>query len=78
LVPNEDKSAQYGYLVTAKHVLQSSDGNFVKRVFLRVNDKKGGSEFGPIDLVLSGPTQNVFLHDDQTVDIAVIPALPSS
>jgi hypothetical protein len=77
LIPNEDKTGGHGYLVTAKHVLQNSEGDFFKRVFLRVNDKKGGAEFGAIDLVPSGPTQNVFWHDDQTVDVAVIPVLPS-
>jgi hypothetical protein len=77
LIPNDDKTGGYGYLITAKHVLQSSDGSFFKRVFLRVNDKMGGSEFGAIDIVPFGPTQNVFWHDDQTVDVAVIPVLPS-
>jgi hypothetical protein len=75
-VENTDGPGGYGYLVTAKHVLQDENGKFYSRVYVRVNDKNSGSEFGWLDLTVSGDKQNVFAHTDPTVDIAVIPMLP--
>ena len=78
LVANENgPGGYYGYLITAKHVLKDENGNYFKRVFIRLNDKKQGSEFLPLDLVPSGIGKNIFVHEDPTVDIAVIPALPN-
>lgn len=76
LVENKHGPGGYGYLVTARHVLQDQNGIFFKRVFIRINDKAGGSAFGPIDLYSSGAGQNIFVHTDPTVDVAVIPLLP--
>jgi hypothetical protein len=76
LVENENGPGGYGYLVTAKHVLKDDKGDYFRRVFVRINDKKGGSALIPIDLVSSEARQNLFIHDDPTVDIAVVPALP--
>jgi Trypsin-like peptidase domain len=76
LVENENGPGGYGYLVTAKHVLRDEKGNYFPRVFVRINDKKGGSQFVSVDLVSSGEHQNLFVHKDPTVDIAVIPVLP--
>jgi hypothetical protein len=76
VVPNENGPGFYGYLVTAKHVLKDERGAFLSRVFIRINDKKGGSEFLAADLLPNGPNQNLFVHSDPTVDIAVIPAWP--
>jgi hypothetical protein len=77
IVENESGAGFYGYLVTAKHVLKDEKGEYFKRVFVRINDRKEGSGFIAIDLVASGAQQNVFIHDDPTVDIAVVPALPN-
>jgi Trypsin-like peptidase domain len=76
LVPNENGPGGYGYLVTAKHVLKDERAAFFSGVFIRINDKKGGSEFQAADLFPNGPNQNLFVHNDPTVDIAVIPAWP--
>jgi hypothetical protein len=76
-VENEPGPGGYGYLVTAKHVLKDENGEYFKRVFVRINDKKQGSEFIALDLTPSGTQKNIFVHDDPTVDIAVIPALPN-
>ena len=76
LVANENGPRGYGYLVTAKHVLENENGEYFKRIFIRVNNKNNGSEFLAIDLVPAGSNQNVFVHSDPTVDIAVIPGMP--
>jgi hypothetical protein len=75
-VENQNGPGGYGYLVTAKHVLKNENGGFFRRVFIRINDKNEGSEFLALDIVPSGGQQNIFVHTDPTVDIAVIPALP--
>jgi hypothetical protein len=76
LVENDNGPGGYGYLVTAKHVLKNEKGDFFRRVFVRINDRNSGSEFLALDVVPSGGQQNIFVHNDPTVDIAVIPALP--
>jgi hypothetical protein len=76
LVENENGPGGYGYVVTAKHVLKDERGEYFKRIFVRINDKKEGSGFIPIDLVPSGARQNIYVHDDPTVDIAVVPGWP--
>lgn len=65
------------YLVTAKHVLCKPDTTeFLDKVFIRVNKKDGGSEVGIIPIKVAGDNRTVFLHNDASVDIAVIPFLP--
>ena len=76
IVENENGPGGYGYLVTAKHVLKDEAGAFFKSVFVRMNDKKGGSTLIKVDLEPTGNKQNLFVHSDPTVDIAVVPALP--
>ena len=76
LVENENGPGAYGYLVTAKHVLKNERGEYFKRIFMRINDKHEGSGFISVDLSDTGPGQNIFVHADPTVDIAVVPALP--
>lgn len=77
IVTSENGPGEYGYLVTAKHALKDENGDYFKRVFIRMNDKKQGAEFIALDLVPSGAQKNIYVHDDPTVDIAVIPTLPS-
>jgi hypothetical protein len=64
------------YLVTAKHVLKDSTGQYHQSVWIRLN-KKGGS--GMIALPLTGKdAAPVYKHPtDHSVDLAVIPCLPS-
>ncbi len=65
------------YLVTAKHVLYKPDTTeYLDKVFIRINRKDGGSEVSVIPIKVTGNNRRVFLHDDPTVDIAVIPFLP--
>lgn len=76
IVENDNGPGGYVYFVTAKHVLKDEKGEYFKRVLLRINDKKGGSGLLSIDLTLSGEKQNVFVHEDPTVDVAIIPGVP--
>ncbi len=67
----------HAYLVTVKHVLQDKSGSYYPSVFIRLNKKAGGA--GMIELVLRG--QNavaIHMHEDSTVDLAVLPILPST
>jgi hypothetical protein len=66
----------FAYLVTAKHVLKDEHGSDFDRVFLRLDTLKGEADFIPLDLIQNGQ-RVVFTHPDPTVDIAVVPALPS-
>lgn len=62
------------YLVTAKHVLCKPDSTeFYARIFVRLNRKQGGADIGPIAINPVGDNKNVFVHNDPSVDIAVIP-----
>ena len=66
-----------GYLVTARHVLRPSENNWLPAVFVRVNQNDGTSKQIFVPLTISGPNKNVFTHDDPTVDIAVVPFVPT-
>lgn len=77
MVQKEGTPGGHVYFVTAKHVLKDEKGNFFKRIFLRVNDRNNGSGMLPLDLIQDGDGQNVFVHEDSTVDVAVIPGLPN-
>jgi len=74
--PSKPTSAN-GYLVTAKHVLYKPDTTeFLSKIYIRLNKKAGGSEIGTIPIQTQGGNQNVFLHEDSSVDLAVIPLFP--
>jgi Trypsin-like peptidase domain len=75
-VKNTTGEGVYGYLVTARHVLRAPDGSNLARIFVRFDKQRGETEFVPIDLVREGKSV-VYVHRDPTVDIAVIPCLPS-
>ncbi len=65
------------YFVTAKHVLKVKNReDYFESVYLRLNRLTGDAQFVKIDLIIKGQRRNVFVHQDTTVDIAVIPALP--
>jgi Trypsin-like peptidase domain len=67
----------FGYLVTAKHVLQTDDQQaFRSEILIRLNVTGGESELAKVQLTPDGKNKNVFVHPDSTVDIAVVPALP--
>ncbi len=65
------------YLVTAKHVVHTDSNNFQSPLFpslwIRINKKNGGSKIYKVDPVAAGDQQNVFINDDASVDIAIMP-----
>jgi hypothetical protein len=69
-----DSLSEMAYFVTARHVLMDSGQQHnLDSIFIRYNDKSGGCVFAAFKLFFGGPLQNVFLHPDQTIDVAVIP-----
>lgn len=71
------------YLVTAKHVLQDTDGSFLPSVKIRLNLRSpvGDSEFGFIsDVPVADPQGNLlWLHgENQADDVVAIPLLPDA
>ncbi|NJM52592.1 MAG: hypothetical protein HC846_03855, partial [Blastocatellia bacterium] len=75
---NSQNPDQYSVsLVTAKHVIQTDDAkSFLPEISLRLNTIDGGSNMFKVALNLVGNDKNVFLHEDPTVDLAVITILP--
>jgi hypothetical protein len=68
----KDPTKGQGYLVSAKHVLQDSNGNFRKDVLIRLNLNGGGSQLLKIPL----DRRRIFIHDDPIVDLVVYPMNP--
>src|SRR5262249_28010393 len=65
------------YFVTAKHVLQPPERtSWFSSIHIRLNKRDGGAEVVQVPIVVSGPKKNVYMHDDASVDLAVIPTLP--
>lgn len=60
------------YFVTAKHVLQAKDGNYLPEAVLRLNKKEGDSQLIKITL----KEIKIFEHPDKDVDIALFNCLP--
>lgn len=76
-VKNQKSGQSFGYLVTAKHVLLSNDKkSWLPTVYVRLNKKDAGSDMLRLDLMPDGPKKNVFVHDDPSVDLTVIPGIP--
>ncbi len=63
------------YLVTAKHVLKKQN-SFLDTIYVRLNKRDSLSEIRNIPLSFNGINKNIFVHNDKTVDIAVIPITP--
>ena len=74
-VKGDDGKGEYGYLVTAKHVLHDEHGGDLQKVFVRLNTKDGGFKFVGVDLVQNGKSV-VYTDPDPTVDIAAVSAFP--
>jgi hypothetical protein len=73
----KDSMNTLGYIVTAKHVLKKANGEFLKKIYLRLSKRKDSSLVTiSIDLFTAGKAKNVFMHSDTTVDIAVISVFP--
>lgn len=71
-----DPGMQSTYLVTAQHVLKDGKGNFLSKIWIRLNKLAGGSEFLPAALTRR-LEKLIYTHPDPTVDIAVVPAYAS-
>ncbi|MBK7227087.1 MAG: trypsin-like peptidase domain-containing protein [Saprospiraceae bacterium] len=76
LESSHDNTKFHSYLVTAKHVLQSKDGSFYKEVYIRMNTIDSNSKYTLLPIETGSMNKNLFLHNDPTVDIAVIPYIP--
>ena len=76
--PNNENPNQYFVsLVTAKHVIQTDDlKSYLPYISVRLNTLDGKSETLKVPLIMSGADKNVFIHEDPTVDLAVITFLP--
>ncbi len=66
------------YFITAKHVLKDNTEKFFSEVYVRLNKRDSSSEILRLPIVTDGKMKNIFTHDDETVDIAVIPASPNN
>lgn len=65
------------YLATARHVISKTPfGALHPHIYVRLSKRGGGTDIVKIPLISSGPQQSVFLHPDNSVDLAVIPGLP--
>lgn len=72
-VPVEGReNRNVGYFVTAKHVLQDEKGNWLPKIFLRMNQLDGQISYTdyPIE------PKNIFTHKEPEVDLAVIAMRP--
>jgi hypothetical protein len=69
-----DSNTAFGYLVTAKHVIQDTlTKQFYPGLEIRYNTIDGGFKSLRFALVDRGLNKNVYTHEDPSVDIAVIP-----
>ncbi|WP_437371899.1 hypothetical protein [Maribacter litoralis] len=64
------------YFVTAKHVLKRNT-KFRDNIFIRLNTLDSLSDYGNLILSDKGANKNIYIHPDETVDIAVIPVSPN-
>lgn len=71
-VPDSTKLYYYTYLITANHVLKDSK-DYYQNIYLRFNKKDSLYTFKKQPLNYHGRNKNIFVHDDPSVDIAVIP-----
>jgi hypothetical protein len=76
-----DPNRLWVYLVTAQHVVHTNSNDLSSPLFsqlwVRVNNKSGGSSMYKLDIIPSGANQTVFFHSDPSVDMAVIAIRPT-
>lgn len=66
------------YLVTALHVLKDQAGDIQPVIWVRLNTASGGAEYVPLELLTVTGDRRFFTHpEDESIDLAVIPALPN-
>lgn len=72
-----DPKTLFPYLVTAGHVTRQGDsGPHYSELQVRMKHRDGTVEFLRVPLVPGGPKKTLFLPDDPTVDLAVVPLAP--
>jgi len=77
-VNTPDQSGSHVYFVTAAHVLrESTNTQWLPNIWMRLNARKGKPVLGKFELIPKGKSKNIFTHEDENIDIAVIPLLPS-
>ena len=76
-----DPNRLWVYLVTAQHVVHTNKDDLSSPLFgqlwVRVNNKSGGSAMYKLDIIPSGANQTVFFHSDPSVDLAVLSIRPT-
>jgi len=65
------------YLVTAKHVLQESNGAFVPQICVRMMNTNDEAGFAYFPLNDTNGINRVFTHPEKGVDLAVVPVVPN-
>ncbi|MFZ4620059.1 MAG: hypothetical protein ACOYNS_05850 [Bacteroidota bacterium] len=68
-------TANFGYLVTSKSSFMRQNGSFYDSLYLRINRKDGYSDTLIIPMIQNG-SPRYFVHQDSTVDLAMVPAYP--
>jgi hypothetical protein len=69
-VPTQD-GASVSYLVTAKHIVMKPNGRFYDKIYLRLNDRRGGLTVRTYHLY-DDQGCSAITHPDSSVDIAVL------
>jgi len=73
-VKNEENPSIFNvYLVTAKHVLQDTKGNYLSTIIIRLNKLDGNSQLIKMEL---NKNIEILTHTDDDVDIALFNCLP--
>lgn len=69
-IPVEHISNGYlRYFVTAKHIIQKENGDYLSKIVLRLNKKSGGI----VNSLLELNPENLLTHNDPEVDIVAMP-----
>ncbi len=68
-------TANFGYLVTTKSSFKRQNGTFYDSLYVRINRKDGYSDTLIIPMIQNG-VPRYFVHQDSTVDLAMVPAYP--
>ncbi len=68
-------TANFGYLVTSKGTIRRPGGPVYDSLYLRINRRDGFSDTLIIPMKQNGQPR-YFVHQDSTVDLAIIPAYP--
>ena len=65
-------------MASLNRILLDSQKQYFQKIFLRLTRKSGGTEAVPWTLIGGERSPRIYTHNDETVDIAVIPCPPGS